>query len=191
MKRYDLETVHLAGQSPRGEMRESVDGEYVMFEDCSQHVDRMTKLIDILKETVENYRLAAGLEHPCRGKKGTGKMKITEDIRAAYLAGWKDCYDEPRPFTAARDNMCDRYLSSLANAPEAERTEPSSDEVTAERDRFADQAIHLMAQLDRLKRATKALCEAYAACNGEDDDAYVTARLLCMDGRTQWREKWT
>ncbi|ANL02652.1 hypothetical protein [Rhizobium phage RHEph18] len=31
-------------------------------------------------------------------------------------------------------------------------------------------------------RATKALCEAYAACNGEDDDAYVTARLLCMDG---------
>lgn len=56
------------------------------------------------------------------------------------------------------------------------------DEVTAERDRFVEQAMHLMAQYDRLKRATKALCEAYAACNGEDDDAYVTARLLCMGG---------
>ncbi|MEH2700522.1 hypothetical protein GFL93_12910 [Rhizobium leguminosarum bv. viciae] len=56
------------------------------------------------------------------------------------------------------------------------------DEAIRTRDRFAGQAMDLMAQHDRLKRATKALCIAYAACNGEDDDAYVTARLLCMDG---------
>jgi len=59
------------------------------------------------------------------------------------------------------------------------------DEAIAERDRFATQAINIMAQHDRLKRATKALCEAYSACNGEDDDAWVTARLLCMDGIPQ------
>lgn len=59
------------------------------------------------------------------------------------------------------------------------------DEAIAERDRFSTQAVNLMAQYDRLKRATKALCVAYAACNGEDDDAYVTARILCMEGAPQ------
>lgn len=55
-------------------------------------------------------------------------------------------------------------------------------EYAQERDEAIGQAMDLMAQHDRLKRATKALCIAYAACNGEDNDAYVTARILCMDG---------
>lgn len=59
------------------------------------------------------------------------------------------------------------------------------DEATASRQRFAEQAITLMAKLDQLKRATKAMCEAYSDCNGDDDDAYVTARLLCMEGIPQ------
>lgn len=40
------------------------------------------------------------------------KLVHSDALREAYLAGWKDCYEEPRPFSAARDSLCNRYLES-------------------------------------------------------------------------------
>lgn len=44
----------------------------------------------------------------------------SEAIREAYVAGWKDCYEEPRPFSAARESLCSRYLAGIVSPPIAE-----------------------------------------------------------------------
>lgn len=49
------------------------------------------------------------------GKSG----KNYDEIRAAYIQGWIDSVNEPRPFKVARESMAARYVDKLATADAA------------------------------------------------------------------------
>lgn len=178
IKRYDLFQIHLCGQQPRGELQETLDGEYVAFDDVAHLLAPLSSQDDVvnrvakalasvdLSRSVNLTRLVDGVSEYTLTYGDGSEPLVFDDIN--------DAYEHVRNRT--RHAQAAAVTAALAPAPSDHvRGRPAGhcDDDKAWQQFSADYAHHPRANLGKGDMTDFALANALFMCDRNSLDLIV------------------